>query len=442
MNKPHVFYMFETAVGLGHQRRASGIVNGLVRAGFDVTVASGSFVGAEHFFDPQAKLLELPVNHRSKNGVSCYYDKDNNLVEDPDFNHEAWMRQRMEVVMPLFDRTQIDCIMTEWWPFDREKQFGPLVRGAIAVQQERFGYRPLLISSVRDDPKTGGTSGTLAHKEAKTVEVINRMVDAVLVHGDPHLVRLEDSFAAHADIKKPVLYTGYVVNDAAKAQAYEREKTVMVSCGSGDEGQHFLKRVVEARKHLNVMGDYEWHFIMGPRMDHDHKAQFRNAAAQTTMRNTIVHEELPHLPELMGSAGFSLSLAGYNTTIEVMSSGVPSVLVPKFIETNGELSKTDQEQWGRLVRLRDKGLAFIAHPDEVRHAEGFARLIETAYATGRTPFTLDTNGAKKTASLVAELVWQHRAQAVRPFLMLTQQPLIAVAGGGMPQVQEAAAAAL
>ena len=46
--------------------------------------------------------------------------------------------------------------------------------------------------------------------EDKVVDILNRYFDAILVHADPNLVKLDETFTRIEDITIPIVYTGYV----------------------------------------------------------------------------------------------------------------------------------------------------------------------------------------------------------------------------------------
>lgn len=398
-------YLFETAVGLGHQRRSSEIVNALAEEeGFEVSVASGSFVDKESYFKPKVRPIPLPANRRKKGNETYFYDAQNRLVADPHHDAAAWNRERIEAIRPFVEEKPLDVLMIEWFPFQRRKEFGAMIEAITSIQYECFESRPIIISSIRDivDSRDDGETG-------RTVELVNRSVDAVLVHSDPALFKLEDVFPQHAEIAKPIIHTGYVVNDQARATSTEpREKHVIVSCGSGDEGHHLLKAAVTALP-FTALKDYEWHFILGPRMEEAHRVEFRSVAAHVVGR-IVIHDEDAHLPKRLSRAALSISLAGYNTTQEILAARIPAILVAKFIAKGGKIAKLEGEQAKRIRRLGEKDMVVGATPEQALIPEVFANLIDTAFAKGPSSTILDMNGARNTAREVSRIARTRRKE--------------------------------
>lgn len=409
MSGKNILYLFESAVGIGHQRRASGIINGLVLAGFNVFVASGTFIEPEKYFDPRASLIILPEPRRHKDGVMSYYNSENICVADPEYNYEKWKETRIAALGPFLKKNAMDAVFAEWWPFQRRRDFDPLIGFIIKVQKKIFGKKPMIISSLRDVIQTDNkeTFQTNGRIEKTAAEVINKCVDLVLVHGDQHFVKLENGVEKHHLIKKPVIYTGYVVHEEAKtSMEYPRDKTVLVSCGSGHHGHYVIHAALSAMPYSKLK-DHQWHFILGPRMQpserHRIHAVVRDMLNQKPELQILVHDQMADLPKLLSSAGISVSLAGYNTTMEVLASHIPSVLIPKFTEHAGKITKIEGEQWDRLLLLRDKKMANIAHPADVLVPEKFAAIIDQAFMVSTAKNTLNMNGISYTAELMVKL---------------------------------------
>ena len=417
-----VFFLYETAVGLGHQRRSSGIANALAAHGFDVHVGSGTFVNPQDFFDPRVKLLKLPTSRRHReDGRFYFYNEIHELVLDPDFNVKDWLAERLAVIEPYASAQRIDALMVEWWPFQRRREFSSIVSRIMEIQREKFGHEPMVVSSVRDVlTKFSNPDGDAAREaEMKAVSLINNKVDHLLVHSDPALISLDETFSRAALLKKPVHYTGYVVHDGISALPFdEREKTVLVSCGSGDSGHHLMKAAAQARRY-SALKHFKWVYVLGPRMEGVQRDDFFSTLARFNHHadgtiNTEIHPYIADLPVVMGRVGLSVSYAGYNSTLEVTKSRAPALLVPKMARKDdatqmGDFDDWDKEQWRRLVRLKDRGIASIAHPDTVRDPQLFASVLDAAYAQGMPKSSLDLDGAANTARIIGRLLRERGA---------------------------------
>ena len=100
---------------------------------------------------------------------------------------------------------------------------------------------------------------------------------------------------------------------------------------------------------------------------------------------------------LLGRAFVSVSQAGYNTTLDVLASGARPVMVP--FTGNGET-----EQKARGARLREFDLAVVVD-DPTLTAEGLAHAVDDAGTRTRFGhFDFDSDGAARTAALLAEML--------------------------------------
>ena len=89
-------------------------------------------------------------------------------------------------------------------------------------------------------------------------------------------------------------------------------------------------------------------------------------------------------------------MAGYNTTMNVLATGVRAMMMP--FTGNG-----DREQWLRLQELDRLGIVNAIDPEELV-PEVFADVIEACLKTVPTPAAFDLDGASNTAACLRQLV--------------------------------------
>jgi predicted glycosyltransferase len=136
-----------------------------------------------------------------------------------------------------------------------------------------------------------------------------------------------------------------------------------------------------------------WRILAGPNIPEAGIARLRGIAGP----RAIVERSRVDFARLLRSAFVSISQAGYNTTLDVVTSGARPVVVP--FTGSGET-----EQRARGERLRDFDLAVVVD-DRTLTAETLARAVDEAAtrpAFGRWDFASD--GAARTAALVGELL--------------------------------------
>ncbi|MCX5883056.1 MAG: glycosyl transferase, partial [Deltaproteobacteria bacterium] len=138
------------------------------------------------------------------------------LRMDPDFSRlesdsdigtvEQIKAARQQVLYDLFLRECPDLFMIELFPFGR-KAFGfeliPIFEG---IRQRRL-CPSRVVCSLRD--VLVEKNDTHAY-ESMVIAALNQWFDALLIHSDAAIVKLDETFSRMTDIRIPVVYTGFV----------------------------------------------------------------------------------------------------------------------------------------------------------------------------------------------------------------------------------------
>jgi predicted glycosyltransferase len=164
---------------------------------------------------------------------------------------------------------------------------------------------------------------------------------------------------------------------------------VVVSAGGGAVGTPLLQAALAARP-LSPLATAPWRILTGPNLPEDAFAALQGAAGG----DTIVERFRPDFPALLASALLSISQGGYNTTMDILRSGVRAVVVP--FEQPGET-----EQRFRAEIFARRGLLTILPSSELS-PEPLVQAISAAMAKPRSTVVFDFNGAAKTAALVRD----------------------------------------
>lgn len=423
-----VYFPVESLVGLGHFNRAGRIVREMAGAGADVTVASGTFVDEERFF-AGARREAVPAHvFQTADGAGYSLGADGRRTIIPQFNAAAHEGARIAAHLRAMARVKPDALLSEFWPFDRPQFDAEMMAMLGATAPEAAGKPCVRVASVRDmldrkeSPGGETDSDGYAPRESWVTGTLNAHYDAVLVHGDPRFVKLEDTFGAVADIKVPVIYTGYVLADLPPRRAPDAATgALVVSCGSGVNAHDMVFSFLAAWRALQIRaaaGDAQAAFVTGRPVNIVCGPRFAQALyeeveqwarvlqARGGMPVTVEHYRRD-LTAMLATAAFSVSLAGYNTTLETLALGVPSILIPKYRMTEGRVAASD-EQWSRLQRLQAAGMAAPARPETVNNSRQFADMIAremTDQVLGpRRGAGLDFGGAARTVAALAALV--------------------------------------
>ena len=210
------------------------------------------------------------------------------------------------------------------------------------------------------------------------------------------MVRLDDSFPFTDRVADLVRYTGYVYpGKRAEPPDDEGRDEVIVSCGGGVGALRMLDCATRARALSMRAGDAIWRLLVGHRIAGEDFDALKAAAGA----GVVVERARSDFPGLLGRARLSISQAGYNTTLDVLAAGVPSVLVP-FAEEG------ENEQTTRAMALAERGRV-ICVEETTLTPEILARAADDALALHRVETPTDMNGAEASADILIR-EWEKR----------------------------------
>lgn len=375
-----VFFYVQHLLGIGHLRRAATLTRALAAGGFDVLLVSGG-APVEGLALGGARLHQLPPVRAADAGLKELARLDGAPVD------EAFRARRTRQLLDLFEAEQPDILLTEQFPFGRTQlrfELLPLLEAA----QDRPSA-PWIVSSIRDVLRRTASPARV-DEMVQTFEAF----DAVLVHADPALVRLDDSFPAWPDIQARALYTGYVSDsDAAVADIAVGKGEVIVSAGGGAVGAPLLRAALATRP-LTSLADRRWRLLVGPNMPDAERA----ALAASADGDVIVEPVRADFPSLLRNAALSISQAGYNTVVETLCLGDRAVLVPF-----GTARETEQADRARV--LVERGMVAAVPPGELT-PESLAAAIARAWAgpSIRSFPPVDARGTSATVAALRQMV--------------------------------------
>ena len=371
-----VFFYVQHLLGIGHLRRAAIIVRALRRRGIAVAFVSGGAPAGEMNLEG-ARLVQLPPAFSADAQFSAIHDERGQPIDD------AWRAKRKQILLDRFAEFRPELLLIEMFPFGRRQfafELEPLMEAAngrgipIAIS-----LRDVLVA--KNKPK----------RTAEILAVVNRHVSAVLVHGDPALVRLDATFPAAAEIKPPVIYTGYVAEAAVLERHGAPGEEILVSAGGGAVGGPLLRAVLAARPATTV-ADSPWRLIAGPNLA---EPEFSSLAAN--LPATITLERFRRdFPALMAKARLSISQAGYNTVMDILATGARALVLP-FAEG------AESEQTLRARLLNERGLLALLEPPY--EPARLARAIDEALLRPPPPAGgIDLGGAAASARVLNDLI--------------------------------------
>ncbi len=371
---PRLMIWVQHLLGIGHLMRAAAVAREGAAAGWRVVLVSGG-PPLPDLDTGGADFVQLPAVKAADPAFSALVDMTGGPVD------ERFRRQRRDMLLDLFGQFAPDILMTEHYPFGRRQlrfELDPLLESAAARSP-----RPAIVASLRDI-----LVARRPDREAECADIVNQTYDRVLVHGDPALVRLEASFRPAAAIADRVDYTGYVSGPAVPAVA-DRAGPVVVSAGGGAVGAALADTATAAAR---AEPRRRWHLLVG----HGVPVQTFEALVARAPGNLTVERARPDFRTLLAGATASVSQAGYNTVVDLLSTGTPAVLVP-FAANN------ETEQSLRAERMAALGRAVLV-PEAALDPERLAAAVDRALTLRPTGTTPRLDGAAETIRLLGRLL--------------------------------------
>ena len=370
-------------LGVGHFRRAQQLASALAQRKFRVDLVSGGMpVGSSNM--PGVTLHQLPPTYSADASFNRLLDANG---EDID---EAWRDNRRQQLLNLFDQLSPQVLITETFPFGRRMMRFELIP---LLQRARDSHSCLqVVSSIRDILQPKSKPG----RNREICELIEACYDRVLVHGDPALARLEDSFTDAHRIHHKLAYSGYICQAGVKPETESTDNgDVLVSAGGSDTGLALLEAAIAARPQTRL-SHCHWRILVSPAID---EAGFQRLRRQAEPDITVERNR-EDFSSLMQHASLSISQAGYNTITDILGSRAAAVIVP-FTEAN------EIEQLLRARRLQDRGRLIMLESDQLS-ATSLAAAVDRALDLD-TSFTVDLDGATNSAAMIEN--WLEAAAA-------------------------------
>ena len=264
---------------------------------------------------------------------------------------DAWRDRRKRMLLDAFEAVRPDLVLVEMFPFGR-RQFAfellPLLEAAKALGlPTAVSLRDILVAKSKPE------------RIAETVAVVRRLIDRVLVHGDPRLVGLEATFPGAPEIADRLIYTGYVADTPAAHAARgaeARRRDPGLGRWRGRRRTAAARRPCRPAGH-HVAADAPWRLIAGPNLPAAEFAELQSTAAlQAAARGRRAWSAFRRtFPALLASCRLSLSQAGYNTVMDILAVGARALVLP-FAEG------AESEQTLRARLLAERGLLSLAEP--------------------------------------------------------------------------------
>ena len=385
--RPVLLFYCQHSLGIGHLTRSFALASALVEH-FEVVFLNGGRLPPGLPLPADVRIIDLPP---------LGMDDGHTVVSRGAVRDVREVKvQRRVLIEAAVRRWRPAVLLVELFPFGRKK-FADEILPLIRLARRQPGAAARVVCSLRDILVDARPDQQ--HHDDRARWLTDRYFDAVLVHADPALARLEDSFRPRQALRTPVHYTGYVVPSRGADEQVARGAHVLVSAGGGIVGGPLLRAALQAR--LSMPDAPPMRLIAGPFLPED-EWQALQQAAQGVPGVELVRQVGDMVAE-MRRARASLSQCGYNTALDILVARVPALVVPYATETENEQSEraTKLAALGAMMTLdAPSGRAAAAgHPDPVQLAAAIEALLRFAPAAN----ALALDGAAESARVMRRL---------------------------------------
>ncbi|GAB6036351.1 glycosyltransferase [Fundidesulfovibrio butyratiphilus] len=373
-------------LGLGHFMRSLALAEAL--APHRVALVSGG-PPAPARLPQNVELVPLPP---------LAMDEEFSVLYAPQGDLETVKTARAARLLAVLERERPDVLLVELYPFGRRAFEFELVPALQAARSGRFGpcrtvcsLRDILVE--KNNPQK---------YQDRVLARLDALFDGLLVHADPEICRLKETFPRADEISVPVAYTGFVTQTPSPdARTRIRsalglgpdDRLAVASAGGGKVGGELLEACLDAFATLSGQRLTLLRIFTGPFLD---DARFTRLASKArTVRGVHVERFATDFPDWLAAADLSISLAGYNTTMNVLAAATPALVRPFDQNREQALRARRLESLGALGVLEDKDLG----------AQALARRMLDALdpaKPGRAPRPVRLDGAETTARLLGE----------------------------------------
>ncbi len=399
-----IMFYCQHVLGMGHMIRSLEIVRALTD--YDVYFLNGGELLSDVSVPPPVHIINLPPlkSDAEFEGLSG---------ADSEQPVEEIIKARRALMLQAYGRIQPDLLILELFPFGRKRFACELV--PLLARVRLSGGQTKVVCSLRDILVS--KSDQTRHEEW-VVALMNRYFDLLLVHADPDFQTLEETFSLVPALTCNIHYTGFVSQTASASHPQslldipaspEESPIIIASIGGGRVGSELMECIIIASDLLTSSFPHRLIMFAGPYMSDE---DYRNLQQRCRNKPYIVLQRYTNrFLAYLTYADLSISMAGYNTCMNIISTGIRALVLPF-------MGRGNEEQRIRAKKLQKRGIVTILDPDKLQPAYLAKTIRDTLDTEASLPRSLpDIQGAKNIPLLLDGLIEWSKAAA--PFVQKT-----------------------
>lgn len=372
-----IAYYCQHVLGIGHFHRSLEICKVLAEHHQVTLILGGPKVKVDH---PDISVCQLPglqMDARFNNLTPC----------DTSLSLEKVKVQRAEVLFTWFEKNSPDVFLVELYPFGRKAfrfELDPVLKGirekTIPECRCYVSLRDILVERPNDQEKF----------ESRIIKTLNNYFDGLLLHADEKVIELGETFSRVDDIKIPTVYTGFISRNSSTSDRHDLrqrraiqqdDRLIVVSIGGGNVGHELIKAAIQA---FPLLADNRcrMHIFTGPYFPEQAFTSLQASLPEKVHLSRFTN----HFPDWLLAADLSISMAGYNTCMNLLTAGVPALVYP---------FSHNREQRYRVEKIQQFGTFRILEEHDLS-ADLLAEAIEQHLSLPRYQCAIRLDGAQQT----------------------------------------------
>lgn len=336
-HSPRVLFYSHNGVGVGHFRRQLRLASAFCqrRPDAQVLLVTGSHA-ADMFSAPAAfecvKLSAIRMVDRYETWEP----------REPERSIEQVIRTRAELLRDTVRQFAPDLLVADFMPAG---PYGELL-GALDELRALGGRAVAGFRDIIDEPAFVRE----LWQRTGVYEVLREHYDAICVYGSPEVMDFEAGYGISGPLAERLCYVGYLGHaPAAVSELVAHAPVVIASTGGGVDGGALLKRFIAAAKLLAPRLGGSRLVVGGPLLSERELSELREQAAGSEIEVTRF---LSELDRRIASSDLVVTMPGYNTACELLSSGARAIVVPRSGPSlEQRMRATQLERWGRAIAL-------------------------------------------------------------------------------------------
>ena len=335
---------------LGHTTRSISLATALCRHGAEVLILQGGLPQPFVRFPDNCQVLDIPFPFDTRASFQ---------------SHAAPVSaaERAQFILKTATDFSPDVLITEFFPFGRLTYIPELLPTLRYLRKKgtriiaSIGY-PLLtdLERLKDQQFAALHRAIFAFFDTFLIHTPHEL-ETKYIQGTIQPPTLSRSYAAiMKNLKKKIVYTGYVfpekmMTGGTRLPVTKKtgSNTIVISRGGGAVYPKLVTLAIEAQRHLD--GNIQTIIACGPATSPKEMALFQSCIKPKDKERIFLTDRLDNLDEHFSNCRVSVSLCGYNTSVQLMRYGTPSVIIP-YQNKNYEMATNDQIARAELLQKK------------------------------------------------------------------------------------------